>query len=111
MRVWPGKRAGPHCLSLAMLPHAGCKPAAVGRKFRERASRRQWRGCRRSCATGILKSVPHLIARKPSKQTYFCTDMMSTNPALLSWSTLPFVEKGSRMPLRLRDFATISSES
>ena len=50
-----------------------------------------------------------LIARKPSKQTHFITDMMSVNPARRSRPRLPSVEKGSSTPFRLAVLFRISS--
>ena len=53
----------------------------------------------------------YLMARNPSKHTYFMTLTISTKPALFNMSRLPWVEKGSRIPLRLRCLLRISVSS
>ena len=64
----------------------------------------------RSCQLKESNIQIHLIAKYPSKQTYFWIVIISIKPARLRKSKFPWVENGSRTPLRLLDFATISSE-
>ena len=51
----------------------------------------------------------HLIAKKPSKHKYLEIVIISTNPALLSISKFPCVEKGSKTPFKDNVFDRISS--
>ena len=51
----------------------------------------------------------YLIAKIPSKHTYFMMGTISLNPALVNKSKLPCDENGSKTPLRLLVFPRISS--
>ena len=53
--------------------------------------------------------VRYFMARNPSKHIDFMMVIMSTNPARFMRSKFPWVEKGSRTPLRLRCLPRISS--
>jgi hypothetical protein len=55
------------------------------------------------------RAPDYLMARNPSNGTYFITVMISTNPARRSKSMLPWVENGSRIPLRLWLLLTMSA--
>src|SRR6266581_400332 len=64
-------------------------------------------------SVGNRQAVPgtrraHLIARKPSKHTHFMIEVTSVKPARFIRSRLPCVEKGSRMPFKLRALWKIS---
>ena len=49
-------------------------------------------------------NIDYLMARKPSKHTYFIIVTMSIKPARLIMSLLPCVENGSSMPFMLLAF-------
>ena len=52
----------------------------------------------------------YLMAKNPSKHRYFCTVLISSNPARLSISTLAWEENGSSIPFKLRLLEIISSD-